>query len=236
MQGKFIAIEGSDGSGKETQQKYLIERLQKEGYQVSSYDFPQYETSFFGKTVGEMLSGKYGDIAGIHPKIAAIPLALDRFSAKAKIVNDLDSGLIVVANRYTLSNEAHQTARLPQEEREEFIAWVRQMEHIQFGVPVPDLYIYLNVPVEVSRELITLKTQRKYLQGGKNMDLLEDDISHQIEAAKMYKLLAETIPSIVNIDCCVEGKLLKKEDISERIWKRVDEFLGGGKSKPTFLG
>ena len=47
--GIFIVIEGTDGSGKGTQFKLLKERLEKNGYKVSTFDFPQYdsESSFF---------------------------------------------------------------------------------------------------------------------------------------------------------------------------------------------
>jgi len=38
----FIVIDGLDGSGKSTQLKFLVQRLKKEGYKVSFFDFPQH--------------------------------------------------------------------------------------------------------------------------------------------------------------------------------------------------
>ena len=45
--GKFIVIEGGDGSGKATQAEFLVETLRKSG-EVTYFDFPQYETSVWG--------------------------------------------------------------------------------------------------------------------------------------------------------------------------------------------
>ena len=45
--GKFIVIDGTDGSGKATQVSLLVDRLTKEGYKVKTVDFPEYEKNFF---------------------------------------------------------------------------------------------------------------------------------------------------------------------------------------------
>ena len=50
--GKFIVIDGIDGSGKATQTKLLVAKLKENGYKVKTIDFPQYEENFFGKMVG----------------------------------------------------------------------------------------------------------------------------------------------------------------------------------------
>ena len=42
MQGKLIVFEGTDGSGKATQSRMLVERLQKEGYELKKLEFPRY--------------------------------------------------------------------------------------------------------------------------------------------------------------------------------------------------
>ena len=40
----FIAIDGLDGSGKNTQSDLLVNRLKIEGYAVRSLSFPMYES------------------------------------------------------------------------------------------------------------------------------------------------------------------------------------------------
>ncbi|MCQ2749274.1 MAG: hypothetical protein MJ246_04710 [Clostridia bacterium] len=44
MKGFMIVVEGLDGSGKGTQSKKLVERLQNEGYKVAHFDFPNYNS------------------------------------------------------------------------------------------------------------------------------------------------------------------------------------------------
>lgn len=57
MQGKLIIIEGTDCSGKETQSKMLIEKLNKNGMKTEYFSFPNYESPS-GKIVGLSFLGK----------------------------------------------------------------------------------------------------------------------------------------------------------------------------------
>jgi len=227
--GKFVAIEGIDGSGKGRQQSLLIQKLKEVGLQVKSVEFPQYESSLFGKEVGLMLSGKYGPIENIHPSIASIVYAADRWKASSSIGHALTKSVNVIANRYTLSNMAHQSARLPAEQRWEFVNFLDRLEYSNdgFAIPKPDLYIYLKVSPEKAQELILKKAERDYLKGA-DKDLLEADIEHQIEAAKMYELLAERLPGIITVDCMDhEGELLLPEKIHELVWSEARLTLYG---------
>ena len=57
MDGKIIVIEGTDCSGKETQSKMLINRLNEEGKNTEYFSFPNYASST-GKIVGLSYLGK----------------------------------------------------------------------------------------------------------------------------------------------------------------------------------
>ena len=57
--GKFIVIDGTDGSGKGTQANLLVEKLKEQGYDVEIADFPQYGDKS-AALVEEYLNGKYG--------------------------------------------------------------------------------------------------------------------------------------------------------------------------------
>ncbi|MGF7229702.1 MAG: dTMP kinase, partial [Candidatus Saccharibacteria bacterium] len=64
--GTFIVIEGTDGSGKGTQFQLLADRLTEAGYDIATFDFPQYAkpSSYF---VREYLNGKYGTAEQVGP-------------------------------------------------------------------------------------------------------------------------------------------------------------------------
>ena len=76
MQGKFIVIEGTDGSGKTEQFKRLVPRL-AEQREVVTIDFPQYDSpsAYF---VTEYLNGRYGTAEEVGSHKASLFYALDR--------------------------------------------------------------------------------------------------------------------------------------------------------------
>jgi len=83
--GRLIAIEGIDGSGKNTQMRLLEQDLTSRGFAVYSTGFPQYE-SWFGRMVGQFLNGDLGPLDKVDPHFSALLYAGDRFEAKSKIV------------------------------------------------------------------------------------------------------------------------------------------------------
>lgn len=225
MRGSFICIEGPDGSGKGEQSERLVSRLKAEGFEVVSFDFPQYGETFFGDMVGEMLAGGYGPMENINPHLASLPYAFDRWQASGPIKRELSKGKIAVANRFTFSNLAHQTARMPFGQREDFIKFILKLENEILGIPTPDLSLHLDVPVEISQKLIAGKLQRKYLRDG-NFDLLEKDLNHQIEASRMYRELSSRMQNMFRINCCDEaGNLKSIAEIHEIVWNKTVEHL-----------
>mgnify|MGYP001610959131 CR=1 FL=1 len=112
--GKLIVIDGTDGSGKATQTELLIKHLKRDGHRVKVVDFPDYYSNFFGKFIGHCLSEQYYNFVKIHPKIASVLFAADRFESRDKIKKWLKGGNIVIANRYASATpvSVHWTARL----------------------------------------------------------------------------------------------------------------------------
>jgi len=185
--GTFIAVEGIDGSGKQTQVRLLARELESRGYQVLSTGFPQYG-SWFGKMVGEFLNGDLGPLSSVDPHFAALLYAGDRFECKQPIARALESGAVVLADRYVASSLAHQAARAVPEKRAEFRAWIEHLEYNIYGLPKEDLVLYLRLPPREAQTLIAKKSARAYTDSAH--DILESNIRHLQAAADMYDDLA----------------------------------------------
>ncbi len=185
--GTLIAVEGIDGSGKQTQVRLLARELETRGYQVLSTGFPQYD-SWFGKMVGQFLNGDLGSLNSVDPHFTALLYAGDRFECKQPVVSALENGGVVLADRYVASNLAHQTARAAVEKRAEFRAWIEHLEYNIYGLPKEDLVLYLRLPPHEAQTLIAKKSARVYTDAAH--DILESNIRHLQAAADMYDQLA----------------------------------------------
>ncbi|MEK9195962.1 MAG: thymidylate kinase, partial [Patescibacteria group bacterium] len=133
--GFFVVIEGTDGSGKGTQFELLKKQLADSGYDYEQFDFPQYEreSSYYAR---QYLNGSYGDVGDVSPYTGSLFYALDRFDAKDKMIKAIESGKIVIANRFVGSNMAHQGTKFDtSEERRGYFVWLDSLEHTMLGIP-----------------------------------------------------------------------------------------------------
>ena len=199
--GKLIVLEGIDGSGKRTQLDLLAPALAARGVVATQVSFPHYD-GFFGKLVARFLNGEFGSLADVDPHFSALLYAGDRLEAKPRIESVLAEGQTVLSDRYIGSNLAHQGARVPREKREEFVAWLKQLEYEIYALPAEDLVIYLRVPVAEAHRLVGEKSARGYTS--LRRDLQEADIAHLEAAAEVYDDLARQ-PNWVRIDCFDAG-------------------------------
>ena len=154
--GKLIVIDGSDGSGKATQTRALVEKLNALGYSTETIDFPRRE-NFYGRFIYQCLEdGICGDFTKVHPKIVSTLFASDRAQSKDQIMSWLESGKNVIADRYTSANQIHQGGKITDEnERKEFLTWLDELEYGAHKLPRPDIVFYLDVPYEISLQLMT---------------------------------------------------------------------------------
>jgi dTMP kinase len=222
--GTFIAIEGTDGSGKGTQFTLLCDRLRQAGYDIATFDFPQYASpsSYFVK---QYLNGEYGNLDEVGPYTASLFYALDRYEAAPQIREALAAGKVVVSNRFTGSSMGHQGTkfRSPEERRGYFI-WLDNLEFEMLGVPRPDISFILRVPAEVAHELIEKKTPRTYTD--KKRDLHESDLSHLEKSIEVYDDLAQLFPKdFQRIDCVRSGKLLGVDTVQNMLWEKIAPLL-----------
>ncbi len=135
-QGRLIAFEGIDGSGKSTQIELLAETLRKEGFEVLLTREPT--DSSYGRRIRELYSHRE---AVSHEEELELFIA-DRRQHVAEVISPaLESGKIVLTDRYFLSTAAYQGANgLDPDEI---------LRRNNFA-PSPDLALILEVPPSLS--------------------------------------------------------------------------------------
>lgn len=187
-QAKFIAIEGIDGTGKGTQTRLLAAALRRRKQRLKVFSFPDYDRTVAGSLIGAYLNGELGDPRKIDSRLTAMLFALDRFERKAAIEKALASVDLVLCDRYVGSNLAHQAARTPPERRAELRKLVEKLEYGIYGLPKPDLVLYLDMPDSLAQERVKLKGARSYTRA--ELDAHEADRRHLAEALKEYRAQA----------------------------------------------
>lgn len=207
--GSLVVIEGIDGSGKTTQIELLKQYLASQGstLQVEVISFPRYEDNLYGKLIRRYLQGEFGSINQVNPYLMALAFAGDRVLAKPLIESWLQSGKVVIANRYVSSSKAHLSANLSEDQREEFIGWIERLEYETNKIPKEDLTILLDVDPKLGQ---------KNVQGEK-VDIHEDNLIHLEEASKIYLELSKAEANWKVVNCMLDGRMKPKEGINEEI-------------------
>jgi dTMP kinase len=210
--GKFVVLEGIDGSGKRTQMERLAGALAERGVPHVSLSFPRYE-GFFGRLVARFLNGEFGPLERVDPHFSALLYAGDRLEAKPYLEAELARGSAVLADRYIASNLAHQGARVAREGREAFLRWLRQLEYEIYGLPPEDLVVYLRLPAAEAQGLVGRKGVRDYTT--QRRDLQEADLSHLEAASEVYDGLARQ-RNWATVECFDAARTLRPPDSIHR--------------------
>lgn len=213
----LIVIDGADNAGKATQTKLLLERLQKEGKNVGTLAYPQYDENVFGQLIRGCLNGEHGDFLSLDPKIASTLYAADRYESKTTLDALLEDCDVVVLDRYVSANMLHQGAKIEDEqERTEFLEWLEGVEYGVFGMPRPDLTIALFLNEEDSVQLLS----RMVEQGEKSADKAESDRVHQQMVSACAQWLVASREAWIAVHCShEEGGVRSREDIHEEIYR-----------------
>ena len=222
--GKLFVIDGTDGSGKQTQFEYLVKHFDEDGIDYRRVSFPNYDSPS-SSLVKMYLDGEFGDNAQeISPYVASTFYAADRFATYQKDLKDYyENGGIIVADRYTTANMVHQTGKIKDEnEREKFLNWLFDLEFNIYKIPIPDVVFFLNMPIEKSIELIKDR-ENKFTKDLKK-DIHERDKNHLYAA---YKAACELVTKYNwnEIKCVKDGQIRTREDIHDEIYSIVKANL-----------
>ena len=222
--GKLFVIDGTDGSGKQTQSSLLKERLQKEGIDFKSVSFPNYESPT-SALVKMYLEGDFGENQkDVSPYIASTFYAADRYATfKKDFEKYYNNGGIIIADRYTTSNMIHQAGIIKdKQEREKFLKWLWDFEFNLYGLPIPTEVIFLNMPPDYTEKLI--QDRENKITHEKQKDIIEKNKQNTIDA---YNNALELVKKYnwYEIKCVKDDKIRTIEDINDEIYELVKKKI-----------
>lgn len=224
MKGQLIVIEGTDCSGKETQTNLLMEKLTEAGIPIVKFSFPNYDSPT-GKIIGGPYLGKehimetwfLEGATNVHPKVASLYYAADRYYNIKNIKEMLDEGKHVILDRYTYSNMGHQAGKLKSyEERIKMYEWVEQLEFGLLELPIPNICVFLHLPYKYA---LILKQKRKEKPDGH-----EINENHLKDAERAYLEIAQKY-NFKTIKCYQTEKIRTIEDINNELYNYIIKQL-----------
>ncbi len=211
----LVAIEGADGAGKATAAENVREALAVEGFSATVISFPRYKETVGGIALGEFLSGRMP--LPVTPKAAAVLYGLDRLESVSIITDAASAHDVVIFDRYIPSNMVYQASKVPAEEAQTMMRWIYTLETATFGVPAPDLSIYLDTPLDAARRLMKLKNTRSYTD--RLYDEHEADLALQRAVRLNYSAIADMdlAGPWHTVSTTDEDQLRSPEDIASEI-------------------
>lgn len=218
--GKLIVIEGLDGSGKATQTAKLCDRLTERGTPCKRLTFPNYggESSALVKLY---LNGELGSLDQVGAYGASLFYTVDRYGSFLQgWGQDYRSDCVLVSDRYTTSNIAHQMGKLPREEWDNYLAWIDDLEYKRVGLPAPDRVVYLDMHPDTSRKLLSARYQGDETK----RDLHEANLAYLLQCREAALYGARQKGWSV-IRCCDGQDPFLPDTIARQIWEAVADIL-----------
>jgi len=222
--GKLFVIDGTDGSGKQTQLGELKNRLNKEKIDYRVVSFPNYDSKT-STLVKMYLSGEFGtNSKEISPYIASTFYAADRYATyQTELKEYYENGGLILADRYTTSNMIHQAGKIKdKKERDKFLKWLWDFEFNLYKLPIPTEVFFLNMPVEESLELIANR-DNKFTHSSKK-DIHERDKNHLIDAYSAACDVAKDY-NWYEVKCVKDDRIRTIEDIHEEIYNEIKKHI-----------
>ncbi len=219
--GKLIVIEGTDGSGKSTQFKYLTQRLEQENRPFKTLVFPRYSQPS-SALIRMYLGGEFGtNPTDVNAYAASAFYAVDRYASyKQDWGTWYEDGGLIVSDRYTTSNAVHQASKESGEAQSAFLHWLYEFEYGKLGLPRPDLIIYLDVPTAFTEKLM----RHRESATNTHADIHEQDL-HYLATCRETGRAAAAFYGWTVIECVKDGKMRSIEDIHEEIYRHVRQCL-----------
>ncbi len=221
MHGKIIIIEGLDGSGKSTQ----FELLQSRFPECRFITFPNYDSPS-GEIITDYLKGKFPEENNIKSAYSASTFyAVDRYiSYKSDWGIEYNSGKNIISARYTTSNAIYQMTKLEKSMWYDYCTWLYDLEYNKMGIPRPDHVIFLDMPVEISQKLLSIR----YNGDNDKKDIHESDTDYleKCRHSAIYASIYDRNNIMWHvINCCENNMLRSIQDIQTEIIKIISDIL-----------
>lgn len=206
--GLFLTFEGTEGSGKTTQMRLLIERLRTNGYVVTENQEPG--ATAIGKEIRRiLLDPAHSEMA---PATELLLMFASRTQAAAEIIIPaLGRGEIVVSDRFTDSTLAYQG-----EARGLGFDTVLQAHRLALDSLFPDLTICVDLDIAMG---LARANQRNQGSGAAKSEARIDQqsLDFHLRVEEGYRKIAATEPERFRM---VDGAGDPAE-VAERVWQEV---------------
>ena len=204
--GRFIALEGIDGSGKSTQIKYLSERLKEQG--ILHYTTMEPTDAPIGSLIHQIMTGRIKT----DNKVIAALFAADRLDHLLNDVNGIldkiEEGVTVITDRYYFSSYAYHSVDMPME-------WVIQANEQSAHILKPTVTVFVDVDPDIALERIAKNRFQKELFEKK---------SRLIQVREKYMEAFDRLKDTENV-VLVDGNQ-PPEEVALDIWEKIQ--LGTG--------
>ncbi len=203
--GKFIVLEGIDGSGKTSQIGPLVKRLEGLGIPCRADREPT------GGPVGSLIRQIFTGRVSADNRVIAALYAADRIDHLVNEVDGLcaavDKGITVVSDRYYFSSYAYHSVDMDME-------WVIQANSVSAGLLRPTLTVFLDVPVETALDRI---------HKNRFVEEIFDQEDRLRRTRELYFQAFERLRDVENV-AVVDGSGTP-DQVSERIWAAVSPYF-----------
>ena len=223
----FIVLEGLDGAGKSTQIRLLRRLLSERGVESEYIHFPRFDAPVYGELIARFLRGGFGGVNEVDPYLVALLFAGDRADAEPQIRRWIAAGKAVVLDRFVYSNVGFQCAKLPAGDRqEELRRWILDLEFGYYGIPRPDVSLFLDVPFAFTEKKLSEVREgddREYLKGERDIHEASLDLPRRVR--ECYRAAAAADDRLRIIDCSdAQGGMDSPNAIFARIRTEIERF------------
>ncbi|MCI8915951.1 MAG: dTMP kinase [Oscillospiraceae bacterium] len=203
--GKFIALEGIDGSGKSSQIGPLVRRLAGLGVPCRETREPT------GGPVGSLIRQIFTGRVTADNRVIAALYAADRIDHLVNevdgLLSALDQGITVVSDRYYFSSYAYHSVDVDMD-------WVIQANALSAQLLRPTLTVFLDVPVE---------TALARIRENRFVEEIFDGEDRLRRTRELYFQAFERLRDVEHV-AVVDGTG-SREQVGQRIWEAVAPYF-----------